>query len=97
MKSDGSKLVEDALSIKDGRTPLLAWNTLKTDNEKSEHRGVTLMINGTFSYYRNLPAHVPKTGFRTVTKEEALEVLTILSFLHRRLDVAVPTSPRHVR
>lgn len=90
---DGNALVEEALSIRNNRTPMLAWNTLASDNEKSEHRGVALMIAGTFSYFRNLPAHVPKVGFRTITEEEALELLTIVSFVHRRLDAAVPTKP----
>ena len=72
---------------------MLAWNGLTTDNDISEHRGVALMMAGTFSYFRNLPAHVPKVGFRTVTEEEALELLTIVSFLHRRLDAAVSTNP----
>jgi uncharacterized protein (TIGR02391 family) len=90
---DGAALVEEALSIRNGRTPLLAWNSLTTENDRSEHRGVALMIAGTFAYFRNLPAHVPKIGFRNVTEEEALELLTIVSFLHRRLDAAVSTSP----
>lgn len=51
------------------------------------------MISATFAYFRNLPAHVPKIGFRNVTEEEALELLMIVSFLHRRLDAGVPTSP----
>lgn len=90
---DGHALVEEALSIKIGRVPLLAWSPLLTDTDKSEHRGVALMMSGMFAYFRNLPAHVPKIGFRTVTEEEALEILTILSFLHRRIDAAVSTDP----
>lgn len=90
---DGHALVEQALGIKSDRTPMLAWNGLTTDNDRSEHRGVALMMAGTFSYFRNLPAHAPKVGFRTVTEEEALELLTIASFLHRRLDAAVSTNP----
>lgn len=88
---DGSRLIEEALGVRNGRTPMLAWNALSTDNHLSEHRGVALMISGTFAYFRNLPAHVPKVGFRNVTEAEALELLTIVSFLHRRLDAAVPT------
>jgi uncharacterized protein (TIGR02391 family) len=91
LTSDGGTLVAEALGIQGGKTPLLAWNTLVTENEKNEHRGVALMISGVFAYFRNLPAHVPKVGFRTVTEEEALELLTIVSFLHRRLDAAVST------
>lgn len=96
LTSDGSTLVSEALGIQGGKTPKLAWNTMTTENDKNEHRGVALLISGTFSYFRNLPAHAPKVGFRTVTEEEALEVLTILSFLHRRLDAAVPTTPGRV-
>ncbi|MGH7486417.1 MAG: TIGR02391 family protein, partial [bacterium] len=91
LTSDGGTLVAEALGIQSGKTPLLAWNTLVTENEKNEHRGVALMIRGVFAYFRNLPAHVPKVGFRTVAEEEALELLTIVSFLHRRLDAAVST------
>lgn len=91
---DGIALVEASLSITNNQTPMLAWNALATDTDRSEHRGVALMISGVFSYFRNLPAHVPKVGFRNVSEEEALEVLTIISFLHRRLDVAVSTNLR---
>lgn len=90
---DGQALVEEALSIKNGRTPMLAWNRLANDTDRSEHRGVALLISGTFAYFRNLPAHVPKIGFRQVTEDDALELLTIVSFLHRRLDEAVSTNP----
>lgn len=89
---DGSRLVDEALGIDGGRTPLLAWNTLATGNDRNEHQGVVLMMKGTFVYFRNLPAHVP-SAFRVITEQEALELLTIASFLHRRLDAAVSTNP----
>jgi uncharacterized protein (TIGR02391 family) len=97
LKLDGSALVAKALDIRGGRVPLLAWNRLQTDSDRSEHRGVAQMVNGMFGYFRNLPAHVPKVGFRNITEDEALEILTILSFLHRRLDEAVPTTPPRPR
>jgi uncharacterized protein (TIGR02391 family) len=93
LTGDGSRLVDDALSIENGRTPLLAWNTLTTENDRNEHRGVALMMKGTFAYFRNLPAHIP-SAFRIVTEQEALELLSIVSFLHRRVDAAVTTTPR---
>jgi uncharacterized protein (TIGR02391 family) len=90
---DGQTLVEAALSIQGGRkTPMLAWNTLTTTTEISEHRGIALMLSGVFCYFRNLPAHVPKVEAPVVSEEQALEVLTILSFLPRKLDAAVPTT-----
>jgi uncharacterized protein (TIGR02391 family) len=90
---DGRALVEEAFSTKNDRIPLLAWNPLLSETDKSEHQGVALMVSGMFAYFRNLPAHVPKVGFRTIPEAEALEILTILSFLHRRLDAAVSTDP----
>jgi uncharacterized protein (TIGR02391 family) len=90
---DGRALVEEAFGTRNERVPLLAWNPRLTETDKSEHQGVALMVSGMFSYFRNLLAHVPKVGFRTITEEEALEILTILSFLHRRLDAAVSTDP----
>lgn len=91
---DGSALVQETFSVRNGRTPLLAWNPLQSDNHRSEHNGVALMISGVFSYFRNLPAHVPKVGFRNIAEQEALEILTIVSFVHRRIDAAVSTNPR---
>lgn len=93
LSDDGRELLEKALGLKGGRTPLLAWNRLASETDQNEHRGIALMIAGAFAYFRNLPAHVPKIGFRQVTEEEALELLTIVSFLHRRLDDAVSTRP----
>ena len=93
LASDGGRLVDEALSIREGRLPKLAWNRLVTENDKSEHLGIARMISGVFSYFRNLPAHVPKAEAPFVTEEAALEILTILSFLHRKLDQAVSTSP----
>jgi hypothetical protein len=51
------------------------------------------MVSWIFACFRDLPAHVPKIGFRSISEDEALEILTILSFIHRRLDVAVSTDP----
>lgn len=68
LTSDGQALVEEALGTRNSRTPMLAWNSLATDTDRSEHRGVAPMISGTFAYFRNLPAHVPKVGFRNVTE-----------------------------
>ncbi len=48
-------------------------------------------------YFGTFRAHVPKIGFRNVTEDEALEVLTFVSFLHRRIDAAVSTDPTRVR
>jgi hypothetical protein len=40
---DGGALVQEVFSIRNGRTPLLAWNPVQSDNDRSEHNGVALL------------------------------------------------------
>lgn len=87
LKSDGSELVDQALSK---QNPYLVWNTLLTQSEQSVHTGISMMLKGIFSYYRNPTAHEPRI-LNDVTEAEALEALTTISFLHRKLDEAQRT------
>jgi len=84
LHTDTAELVEQALSK---QNPRLVWNRLQTPSEHSEHTGVSMMLKGVFSYYRNPTAHEPRI-LKEVREEEALEALTIISFLHRKLDEA---------
>ncbi len=87
LKTDGHRLVDDAFGLASG-TPLLAFNSLRTDTERSEHLGLMNLMKGTFSAFRNPTAHEPKTRW-IVSEEDALDLLSVLSLLHRRLDAAV--------
>ena len=51
-------------------------------------------MKGMFGAFRNVTAHAPKVSW-PVTEQDALDMLTIASFLHRRLDAAART-PRTV-
>lgn len=81
---DGHQLVDRAFST---AAPLLVWNALQTDSDRSEHRGTMDVLKGTFSLFRNPTAHEPKIT-RSYTEDEALELLTLVSLLHRRVDAA---------
>ena len=72
--------------------PLLAFNSLRTDSEWSEHKGLMNLLKGALGNFRNPAAHAPKIMW-DVQEDDALDVLTLLSMLHRRLDTAVPTRP----
>jgi uncharacterized protein (TIGR02391 family) len=87
--SDGAELVDEAFSLKN---PLLAINSLQTETQQSEHKGFANLLRGVFGIFRNVPAHVPKVHW-TIEEQDALDLLTMVSFLHRRLDraVRVPT------
>ena len=84
---DGSDLVDAALG---GSAPLLAINSLQTETERSEQRGFTNLIKGVFGTFRNVTAHTPRVCW-AVKELDALDLLSTLSYIHRRLDTAVRT------
>ena len=81
---DGAALVDRSLT---GEAPILAINALETESEKSEQRGFANLIKGAFGMFRNTTAHVPKITW-AVNREDAEEVLTLLSMIHKRIDAA---------
>ena len=93
MASDGGKLVDEALGLGRLGIPRLAFNSLATESEHSEHKGLMNLIKGVFGAFRNTTAHRPKIHWR-MTEDDALDILTTISLIHRRLDSAVITQPR---
>jgi uncharacterized protein (TIGR02391 family) len=82
---DGSGLVDKTCSI--GQGPRIAFNTLTTEWERSEQNGLVMLMKGLFSTFRNPSAHAPRVLWAT-SRSDALDVLTLISMLHRRLDSA---------
>jgi uncharacterized protein (TIGR02391 family) len=81
---DGPALVDRTLA---GSPPLLAINSLASESEHSEQKGFANLVRGTFGMFRNPTAHAPRLSW-TMTKEDAEDLLTIVSLIHRRLDSA---------
>jgi uncharacterized protein (TIGR02391 family) len=88
LSSDGAELVDQAFGLKSGSK--LAFNTLQSESEQSEHTGLMLLIKGMFGLFRNPTAHNPKISW-VMKEQDALDLLTVVSLIHRRLDEAVPT------
>ena len=86
LTGDGAALVEEAFSLK---SAMLAINSLRTETEQSEHTGFANLLKGVAGHLRNPPAHGPKITRPQVTEQDALDLMTLLSYLHRRLDGAV--------
>lgn len=82
--SDGADLVNEAFSIKN---PILALNPLVTETEKSEQKGFSNLLIGVFGTVRNPLAHAPKLVW-PMPEQDALDILTLISFVHRKLDAA---------
>ena len=81
---DGATLVDRALA---GEVPLLAINALSSESERSEQRGFSNLVKGMFGMFRNTTAHAAKINW-VVNKEDAEEVFTLLSLIHKRIDTA---------
>jgi len=92
LTTDGSKLVGEAFGFKSGNHPILVFNTLQTETEISEHRGLMNLLKGLFGTFRNTTAHAPRIKW-VVKEQDAFDMLTLASLLHRRLDEAVRTMP----
>lgn len=90
LHTDGAQLVDEALAIGKMGCPRLAFNSLTTPNEHNEHQGLISLIKGVFSAFRNTTGHAPKIHW-TLTEQDALDILTTISLLHRRLDTAIRT------
>ncbi|MDD4653289.1 MAG: TIGR02391 family protein [Methanothrix sp.] len=81
IQADGSALIDRVFSIEQ---PILAFNTLQTDTEKSEHKGFAALLKGCFAAVRNPLAHEPKILWDG--DDDAADYLTLISLLHRKLD-----------
>ncbi|MQR00669.1 TIGR02391 family protein [Glaciimonas soli] len=88
LSDDGNSLVDRALS---GDSPLLAINALSTDSERSEQRGFANLVRGAFSMFRNPTAHEARVRWE-IQKDDAEDLLSLASLIHRRLDSAVSVS-----
>ena len=86
---DGADLIDATFGLK---APLLAINSLRTETEQSEHKGFASLIKGMFGTFRNVTGHAPKIMW-SVSEEDALDLLSLVSYIHRRLDKAVRVPP----
>jgi uncharacterized protein (TIGR02391 family) len=82
LTDDGATLVDRALG---GSPPMLAINPLKTESERGEQRGFANLLRGTFGMFRNPTAHEPRIHW-PMTKDDAEDLLSLVSLIHRRLD-----------
>ena len=82
-KEDGSKLIEQVFSS----NPVLIINSFISKSEKDEHYGFANLLKGLCGMFRNPEAHEPKVLWN-IEEQDALEILGIISYCHRRLDNA---------
>ncbi len=84
LTEDGGELIDKVFNVD---KPYLALSTLRTETEKSEQRGFINLLKGTFGVFRNVPAHAAKIKW-PIHEEEALDLMTLVSLIHKKLDKA---------
>ena len=88
---DGATLIDKVFSVEH---PLLAFNSLQCETEKSEHKGFAALLKGSFAAVRNPLAHEPKLLWNG--EDDAADYLTLISLLHRKLDNCVYTGINNI-
>ena len=83
LTTDGNALIEQVFSS----NPILIINNYQTKQEKDEHTGFCNLLKGLCGMFRNPEAHQPKI-FWDIDEQDALEILGLISYCHRRLDKA---------
>jgi len=90
LQSDGNRLIGEAF---DGCNPLVIRNTLQTEDEQSEHKGLKALLNSIVCFYRNPKAHSLKVY--SPTKElDAVTALISISSALKMLDNCSRNSTR---
>lgn len=84
LQGDGAPLVDATLG---GDSPKLRINAFVSDTEKGEQRGFANLTKGLFGVFRNPTAHTPRSAWE-MTEEDALDLFSLASYLHRRVDRA---------
>lgn len=88
LRTDGAELAQQAFALHADCTPILAINPLNTETDKGEQRGFVNLLVGMFGIIRNPLAHNPKVEWE-MNEQDALDILTTISLVHRKLDMTI--------
>lgn len=81
---DGQNLMEKVFKDEE---PILIINNYQSKSEKDEHRGFRNLLIGIVAMFRNPASHELKVEWN-MSEQDALDILAMISYCHRRLDNA---------
>ena len=88
LTSDGAELATSAFALSSHNRPRLAINSLKTETEQSEQKGFMNLLIGLFGTFRNPTAHGVRI-YWPIDQQDALDILSMISLVHRKLDKSI--------
>lgn len=86
---DGRALVQATLR---GQSPIVRITECRAVTQRNEQEGVALLAEGLFAAFRNPISHETQVAW-SMLEQDALDVLGVLSLVHRRLDNATIDRP----
>jgi uncharacterized protein (TIGR02391 family) len=84
---DGHQLVDEAFKFEKNTMPRLCINPFQTETQRGEQRGFVNLLKGLLGTIRNPLAHDPKIEW-DMNEQDALDIMTTISLVHRKLDRA---------
>ena len=84
LDGDGAELVDAAFG---GRSPRLVINAFDTKSLRGEQHGFVSLLKGLYGMVRNPVAHEAKIEWQ-MPEQDAVDILTTISFVHRKIDQA---------
>lgn len=90
LRTDGGALFDACLG---GDEPLLRINLLASDTDVAVQKGFVNALKGAHGMWRNFTAHESRVN-AAVAETELLDAMSLVSYLHKRLDGAVPNQVR---
>ena len=85
LDDDGAKLIDAVFS---GDAPVLIINNHNTQTEKKEQVGFSNLLKGIYGMFRTPLAHEAKISWN-IELQDAEDLMSMVSMIHRRLDRAV--------
>lgn len=89
--ADGNVLIDETLECGKRPFPIVALNQYNSPSLVNEQKGIAHLARGLVHAFRNVPAHEPQVEWR-ILEEDALDMMSTASMIHRRLDAAIVTT-----
>ena len=86
LDEDGAALVDKAFGIGKNNESILAINKLDSKTLRGEQRGFMSLLKGLYGTIRNPLAHEAKIEWDEMSEQDAVDILTMISLVHRKLD-----------
>jgi uncharacterized protein (TIGR02391 family) len=87
INGDAGELAARVFSLGKTGIPVLSFNLLKTETERSEQTGLMNLCIGMFGTFRHTTAYGVRLTWE-ITEQDALDLRTLVSLLHRRVESA---------